>query len=77
MATLEKPHKGTINLWRKLPTFRGIGLGYYVGGISDGHPDFNGGPIYTSYVVKNVGGEIETRNSRYTLGTKYETGEKL
>lgn len=65
---MSKPHKGCIDKWRKdwiRPDIR-KGLGYMVVGTSVGHPEFVGW-IHTSYVVKHVGNEIETRNSRYTL----------
>ncbi len=62
-----KPHKGTIRDWVELPC-RG-GLGYYIAGHSIDHPQFGGGEIYTSWVVKHdrATNEIETNNSRYTL----------
>lgn len=63
---LDKPHYGTINNWHERITEGG--LGYIVIGLSDGHPQFDGGPIYTSSVIARAGNEIETRNSRYTLG---------
>lgn len=66
-----KPHFGTINNWSE-SHMTSRGLGYIIMGESDGHPQFSGGPIYTSYVVKRDGDEIETRNSRYTLGTPRE-----
>lgn len=60
----EKPHKGVIKNWIKLPCDEG--LGYAVFGDA---PDTEGWVIRTSYVVKHdeATGEIETRNSRYTL----------
>jgi len=64
--TNDKPHKGTIRLWHK-EECGSMGLGYVICGLSDGHPDFDGYPMHTSYVVKHEGNEIETRNSRYTL----------
>lgn len=64
----DKPHKGTIDHWHKeeWPTIGG--LGYVIVGRSAGHPQFDGRVIHTSYVVAKAGDEIETRNSRYTLG---------
>lgn len=63
-----KPHMGSIAQWRRemLP---GHGLGYRICGQSIDHPRWGGCPMYTSYVVKHdeATGEIETRNSRYTL----------
>lgn len=62
-----KPHKGTIENWAKLFCTE-QGLGYVVYGNSVDHPEFGGRQIRTSWVVKHEGTEIETRNSRYTLG---------
>jgi hypothetical protein len=65
---MEKPHKGTIENWFKLACKQG--LGYAICGWAVGHPQFNGEGICTSYVVEHdeATGEVETRNSRYTLG---------
>ncbi len=60
----EKPHKGTLSFWVK----RGIGPLYFYEGIFDDHPSFKGTFGHTSLVVKQEGNEIETLNSRYTLG---------
>lgn len=62
-----KPHKGSISDWYKLPTSRG--LGYYIMGQFQDHPDFGKKFTNTSWVEKHdlKTGEIETRNSRYTL----------
>lgn len=63
-----KPHYGRIETWYK--SYCGPkGLGYFIIGRFLDHPRFallNG---HTSYVVKHdeYTGEIETRNSRYTL----------
>lgn len=69
----EKPFKGTIEDWRKVPC-GDYGLGYMIYGYTPDHPEFAGmgrGDTYfhTSYVVKHdeTTGEIETRNSRYKL----------
>jgi len=61
----DKPHKGRIDRWTKL-TFP---LGTIVFGRALEHPAFAGSEIRTSYVVSHdeATGEIETRNSRYTL----------
>ena len=59
-----KPHKGTLNLWRKVT----YSNGYNYEGIFEGHPEFNGSMGYTSLILKEEGKEIETLNSRYTLG---------
>lgn len=64
-----KPHKGTVENWIKWPTSqKNCGLGYMIVGDSIGHPQYDGIAIRTSYVVKHEGDEIETKNSRYTLG---------
>ena len=68
--TDEKPHKGTINNWFKWSVEGMSGLGYVIVGDSLDHPQFGGGAIRTSYVVAKIDDEIETRNSRYTLGRK-------
>lgn len=65
----EKPHKGSISHWSKLPIDTDFGLGFCVYGHNAAHPDWGRGVMRTSYVVKHdeATGEIETRNSRYTL----------
>lgn len=47
-----------------------LGLGFFIVGDSLDHPVFGAGPIRTSWVVSEDGNEIETRNSRYTLGRR-------
>jgi hypothetical protein len=61
----EKPHKGVIRDWIRLP-FVEHGLGYCILGTPGDQPDYT---IRTSYVVAHdeETGEVETRNSRYTL----------
>ena len=62
----EKPHKGKIVDWVKVP----VGdRGEVVFGRAIDHPEFAGHSIRTSFVVSHdeATGEIETRNSRYTL----------
>src|SRR4051812_45481750 len=66
-----KPHKGTLNGWFEQPCGDEYGLGYLIRGRFMDHPDFAGQFGHTSYVVKRDSNEIETRNSRYTLGTPY------
>ncbi len=61
-----KPHRGTISEW--YPASCEDGLGYLIFGVSVDHPEFAGRDMHTSYIVKHDGNEIETRNSRYTLG---------
>ncbi|MDE2099570.1 MAG: hypothetical protein KGL39_20125 [Patescibacteria group bacterium] len=65
---MDKPHKGKIKNWTKLPTGMGP-LGFYIWGEFVDHPDFGNKVTNTSYVVKHdeQTGDIETRNSRYTL----------
>ena len=66
---VEKPHKGSITSWSKLHIDDTFGLGWCAIGHNAEHLDFGSGVIRTSYVVKHdeATGEIETRNSRYTL----------
>lgn len=63
----DKPHKGRIKNWFKLPCQNG--LRYYIVGTFLEHPDFGEKETNTSYIVVHdeTTGEIETRNSRYTL----------
>lgn len=70
----EKPHKGRIADWRRSPAFSRDGLGYVIEGVFLDHPDrmthFDpGGQGHTSVVLAHdeATGEIETKNSRYTL----------
>ncbi len=70
-----KPHKGIIDHWYieefnkddypdLLPN-----LGYVIRGVPWNHPEFaNCSWIRTSAIVKHDGNEVETLNSRYTLG---------
>jgi hypothetical protein len=64
----DKPHNGELHDWFKMPA-GDLGLGFVVFGRSHGHPVWGGGEMRTSYVVAHdeATGEIETRNSRYTL----------
>ena len=62
----EKPHKGRIEQWEKRKHW-GHTL---VWGLFVDHPEFMENSYgHTSYIVSQDGNEIETRNSRYTLGT--------
>jgi hypothetical protein len=63
-----KEHKGSLKNWRKYEC-PGHGLGYLILGEFVDHPQFAGHLGNTSYVVAHdeATGEIETRNSRYTL----------
>lgn len=65
----EKPHQGKIHRWSKMHVGDDYGLGWCVYGDAEDHPFFGNATIRTSYVVKHdeATGEIETRNSRYTL----------
>ena len=60
-----KLHKGKLEAWEKVlkPPF-----GYYFVGKFVGHPIFDGKQGHTSLVVFHSGNEVETLNSRYTLG---------
>lgn len=62
---MEKPHRGTIYDVYKIPCSGG--LGYALGCTFKDHPVFAGQRGHTSYIVKNDGNEVETRNSRYTI----------
>lgn len=65
----DKPHKGTLTNWWKQETYTKLGLGFVIRGTFDGHPQFHGETGHTSFVIAHdeTTGEIETRNSRYTL----------
>lgn len=63
----EKPHKGRIKDWFKYECdAKG---GYIIRGRFVDHPEFAGLAGHTSLVLSHdeATGEIETRNSRYTL----------
>lgn len=71
-----KPHKGSISDWQKVMIpfehyydGEAVGLGYFIVGRFVTHPDFAGRRGHTSYIVAHdaMPGEVETRNSRYTL----------
>lgn len=64
-----KPHKGRIENWQKTQHPLAGGLGYIIEGRFLDHPEFALMNGHTSYIVKHdeTTGEIETRNSRYTL----------
>lgn len=64
----EKIHKGRITDWYKYEV-GDHGLGYMIQGTFVDHPWFGGEHGHTSYVITHdeATGEIETRNSRYTL----------
>ncbi len=76
-----KPFKGHIDQWWKdygnpPEKYASFGLGYIIRGRSIDHPEYGGmGGVladtwfHTSYVVAHneETGEIETRNSKYTL----------
>jgi hypothetical protein len=63
----DKPHKGEITNWFKLPASHG--LGYYIVGQFQNHPEFGQKFTNTSWVERHdlETGEIETRNSMYRL----------
>jgi len=65
----DKPYKGRIADWVKTHCNPAFGLGYIIEGIFIDHPQFAGMHGHTSYIVKHneETGEIETRNSIYTL----------
>jgi hypothetical protein len=72
-----KPYKGSITDWYVLPCLGG--LGYYVRGTFKGHPEFDGMYGHTSYALSldRATGELETRNSRYTLIGPESTAEDI
>lgn len=72
MGKLKKPHHGRIAGWHKSACDGG--LGYVIVGEFLDHPMFRGPMCHTSAVISHdeTTGEIETRNSRYTL---VESGE--
>lgn len=57
-----KPFKGEIHNW----SIRTFVDGYIITGIPVGHPKFKNW-MRTSKVVKRVGRNVETLNSRYVL----------
>lgn len=63
----DKPHHGRVKDWVKEPC--DSGLGYLIVGEFLDHPHFRGPRCHTSYLVAHNSetGEIETKNSRYTL----------
>lgn len=64
-----KPHRGRIEDWVQSKC---IGGSIIVGTCVD-HPQFGtSNTFHTSLLVSNDGHEIETLNSRYTLGTPRE-----
>lgn len=65
----DKPHKGRIKNWYKEEVGSEYGLGYIIRGRFVDHEYFAGEVGHTSWVVfhDEETGEIETRNSRYTL----------
>jgi hypothetical protein len=58
-----KPHKGRLSEWRIIDWY---GKDCVVGKFLD-HEEFAGYRGHTSYILRRLGNEIETRNSRYTL----------
>lgn len=76
---MDKPYKGEIAFWRSKQCIPKIGRGYYIIGHSISHPQFRDGPIRTSEVVEHnfMTGEIETKNSRYTLRSNDIKGKPM
>jgi hypothetical protein len=67
----EKPHKGRIEQWEEVE----VGDYTIVIGLFVDHPEWMENSYgQTSYLVSRnyLTGEIETRNSRYTLGEPYD-----
>lgn len=67
-----KPHHGRLADWHKVSSFSDKGTGFCISARALDHPEFKGRLILTSYVISydEKTGEIETRNSRYTLVDK-------
>lgn len=69
-----KPFKGRIRNWDQIHISKATDehLGFYIIGVFDGHPAFDGHRGHTSMVVKETELEdgtieIETLNSKYIL----------
>jgi hypothetical protein len=62
-----KPYRGIIENWRRSPVDEG---GYVIIGWFLNHPTLgkHGGESKTSLVVNENDSQVETLNSRYTLG---------
>lgn len=65
-----KPHKGRIDHWEK----HEVEGKYFFTGIFKDHPKFKGNWGHTSMVVAQNENEVETLNSRYTLGNPKPVG---
>lgn len=63
---MPKPHRGRLERWEKRTALSG----HFYTGVFIGHPEFHLGYGHTSLVISEDGNEIETLNSRYTLGEK-------
>jgi len=61
-----KPHKGVIDDWM----YVGNSKSKRILGDFCSHPEYAGRRVTTSRVVCIDGNEVETENSRYTLGTR-------
>lgn len=72
MIKTNKPHKGVIENWKKIPCVGG--LGYCIYGQPKGHPSFVGW-VRTSFVVAQEENAIETNKSVYTLGEPFKEEE--
>jgi len=70
-----KPFKGIIEGWRRVRISRGR---YIIGGWFVDHPEFAGKFGHTSYIVHHneATGELETRNSRYSLGKEMKEAKE-
>ena len=66
MTTQQKPHRGIIENWCRAS----VPGGYVIVGKFLDHPYLgkHGGLSITSLIVHEDGAEVETQNSRYTLG---------
>jgi hypothetical protein len=86
MSEVVKPHNGTIRNWYRAHFDKAetenyykedVGLGYMIRGKFLDHPYYAGQFGHTSWVMSfdEETGEIETRNSRYTLELTSEMKE--
>lgn len=66
-TTKDKPFKGYLDDWVRVPCSKELGLGYYYEAYFLSHERFAGRRGHTSYVVMQKGRYIETLNSRYFL----------
>lgn len=71
-----KPHLGKLEFWERQYHGEIKNGEYCIIGLFQGHPKFTGRWGHTSQVISEHENEIETLNSRYTLGTPKLEGYK-